>query len=402
MSRGAAAEFRNRFGIDPVVVARAPGRVNLIGEHTDYSHLPVLPMAIDRSITVAAGPGREGIEAVSTARRKTVVLPAAKVPRWGRYLQGAVAILGKRAAGRGAQIAIDSDLPPTGGLSSSSALTVGTLWALNHVWGLGLHRGEVVDLAIRAERFVGVESGGMDQTVIAFAEEGAALRIDFEPPARRAVPIPEHFALVAGYSGAAAPKGSTAKDGYNRSVVSCRAAAMLLGRAIGVDAGDPPLLVHVAGAPAAAIARLPEETTALAVAAAAQIELARLAGLTVGTFPVDAPIYPRAAALHVLSESDRVDAAEAALGRGDGPELGRLLDASQASLAAYGVSTPGLDRLTAAACDAGAWGARLTGAGFGGWAVAACPPERSAVVVEAMAAATGGPAFPVAASAGLA
>jgi galactokinase len=396
-----AAAFANAFGSSPDLVVAAPGRVNLVGEHTDYSFLPVLPIAIERRLLVAAASADDGIRAMSVSQAGTTEVGAAHTPGWGRYLAGATAMLGQLAEGRGARLAIGGDLPATGGLSSSSALTLGLLWALNRVWDLRLDRRQVVDLAIEAERLVGVESGGMDQTVIAFARPGHALRIDFAPEGRRDVPVAPEFAFVIGYSGSPAPKGTTARDGYNRAVVSCRAAAVLLAGSLGRDPGAVGRLNEVADAPVGAIDVLPTETTAAVAATAAGVEVGQLVSLTAATFDPHEPLFPRAAARHVLSEAARVDTAEFCLRGKDGGGLGAVFDESHSSLRQYGVSTPALDRLTAAARQGGAWGARLTGAGFGGWAVAVCEPGSRAKVVEAMRVATGGPAFPVRPSAGI-
>ncbi|MDH3425168.1 MAG: hypothetical protein OEM22_00715 [Acidimicrobiia bacterium] len=404
MADGVDARFRDRFGADPELTVRAPGRVNLIGEHTDYSFLPVLPMAIQRSVVIAAGPAESYVEVASTIEEDVIRFPhgaAAPDEGWGRYLFGVLDVLGEEAAGRTARLLVDGDLPSSGGLASSSALTVGLLAALAQLWDLDLDRQELVDLAIRAERVVGVESGSMDQTVIMFAREGSAMRLDFEPPQIRHIPVPEDIAFAIGFSGQSAPKGSTVKEHYNRAVISCRAAASLLGAAMGVDAGVPPRLAGVREASDHEIDALPEVTSAGKVASTLAVEPISLTTMTAGEFPSDAAITPRRAARHVLAEARRVDLAEEALAEGDGAELGRLFDASHSSLQEFGASTHGLDVVVDAARLGGALGSRLTGAGFGGWAVALCSPDLVANVVEAMSVAGGGPAFPVDASAGL-
>jgi galactokinase len=385
------------------VTIRAPGRVNLIGEHTDYMHLPVLPMAIQRGLTIRATAANEpGLVAHSTSRSGQVTV-GPDTPTdggWERYLIGALRQLGEEAAGMGAELHIDGDLPHTGGLSSSSALTTGVLRALGTLWDLGLDDEEVVRRAIEAERIVGVESGGMDQTVIMFATAGTALRIDWAPPRRSPVPIPEVFRFVIGYSGDEAPKGESVRDEYNERVVSCRAAGLLLQDATGIDAGSPPRLHPFRDIDPVA-AGLPPTATAHDVAAGLGADVDLLVGLTSGRFAPDRPLRIARAAEHVLTEARRVDEAETALRAVDLSGLGRCFDASHSSLQTYGVSTSSLDTVTAAARDAGAAGARLTGAGFGGWAVAVCGPDRVDAVAEAMAAAGTGLAFEVVASEGI-
>jgi galactokinase len=387
----------------PSAVVKAPGRVNLIGEHTDYSLLPVMPVAIDKAVLVAAAPGPERrLVADSEAFPERLDVSTDELPvrpvGWHRYLLAVVRVLSPSP--RGARLVVSGDLPATGGLSSSSALAVGVLDALNRVWDLGIDRTDYPALAIAAERSIGVEGGTMDQTIISLAEPGSALRIDFDPPARRVVPIPPELALVAAYSGSEAPKGGAANLAYNTRVVACRAAALLLGVPAGLDVGRPPVLSRVASHPVAP-ASLPEETTAAEVADRLGVDVELMVGLTAGRFDPDSVLPVRVVATHVLSEAERVDEAEHALATADLVRLGSVLDASHASLKGFGASSPALDRLVEAMRKAGAWGARLTGAGFGGYAVGVCPPDRVDGVVSAAVEATGGPAFPVVASGGV-
>jgi galactokinase len=395
--------FVDRFGSDPLFTIRAPGRVNLMGDHTDYSMLPVLPVAIQRAVTIAAGPGPEGVAAVSDTQPGTALVRGGVATQtWGVYLAGVVTVLGELAAGRGACLAVSSDLASTGGLASSSALTMAALGALNRMWDLGIDRERLVDLATTAERQAGVESGGMDQTIIAFAEPGSALRISFEPLRRRPVRLPTGVSFVTGYSGTAAAKGADAKIHYNRSVMSCRAAALLLATSFGIEAGTPPVLRRVATASRSALGELPERVTPVEVAEMAGVDVELLTALSNGGFfSKHEHLFPRVAAQHGLAEAQRVDAAVNALGTADGAELGRIFDASHASLAEFGATTPQLDELTEAARAAGAWGARLTGAGFGGWAVAVCPPEAVPAVTEAMTLDGDTEAFAIEASGGM-
>lgn len=353
------------------VTVSAPGRVNLIGEHTDYSLLPVLPIAIQKRLQVHAEATGDGVvEARSGQFDGIFRSDAADNPMWSHYLSAVVDLIG---AGDGARLTIDGDLPSTGGLSSSSALTVASLLALLRLNDSEPEPDRLVDLAVRAERATGIEGGTMDQTLIVHAIEGTALHIDFDPLSWHRVGVPDDIAFVAGYSGKPAPKGGVAGDAYNARVVGTRTAAMLLDAA-------PPFLANVEGEVADLLAALPEE--ALSPPEAAQ--------LTTGYYEPADPLPVRAWARHVLTEAKRVEAASVALEAGDVETLGRLFDESHASLAEdYGVSTPELDLLVAAARDAGAAGARLTGAGFGGWAVAVCDPDTVEAVAGAMASIAG-------------
>jgi galactokinase len=382
----AAAIHESRFGVTPSVVVKSPGRVNLIGEHTDYCGLPVLPMAIREGIEIAASESTEpGLVAVSTLDDSVVSSVATTQRRgWAKYVLAVLDQIGPSVADRGARLAIDGDLPATGGLSSSSALSVGCLIALGELWGLALTPVGIVAAAVAAERAAAIAGGAMDQTVITHARPGHALRIEFDPPSHRHIQMPDDFVWVAGYSGTKAAKGESAAAAYNSFVLTSRAAAAVLAEQLDRDAGTPPLLSRVGDAAPDQIANLP----AMSVQQAAAITGGDRLGLD-----ARGRLNLRTSAEHVLSEATRVDAAERALRAGDIGAMGRLMDASHASLQIYGASTESLDALVLAAREAGAAGARLTGAGFGGWAIALTTHGRAKSVHAAMEAACGGPAL---------
>lgn len=383
--------------------------MNLIGEHTDYSNLPVLPIAMERATRIAAAPTDDGRLVARSLRFEgeadldRAALDRAPAAPWHRYIVGALRLLQGAAPGRGARLLVSGDLPTTGGLSSSSSFTVGLLAALDRIWDLGRGLAQLVELAIVAERHVGVESGGMDQTVIAHAEQGAALRIDFAPTRTRAVPLPEELRIVVAYSGEEAPKGGAVRQAYNERVIGCRLSAALLAARLGLSPGSPPGLGEVAGAARRAdIEALPDRMSARQVARELGIDVDPLVRLTAARFDPDLAVALRAVARHVLSEARRVDEAEAALVAGELEPFGRLLDASHASLSQdFGCSTPALDRLCRVMREAGALGARLTGAGFGGYALAATRPEALEPVLGAARGAVEGPVFETRAGAGL-
>lgn len=402
-----SAAFREHYGVAPSVVVRTPGRVNLIGEHTDYAGLPVLPMAIAPSTWIAAGPRDDGqIRAQSTAFPEPATFPRelpSTTARWHRYLAGAVAELTGVAPGQGADIFVTGDLPTHGGLSSSSALTVGLLAALSAAWGVPPGPEDLLPRAIAAERHTGVESGGMDQEVMLYANAGHALHIDFHPAARRHVAIPEGLAFVVASSGEVAAKSAGAREAYNERVVGMRFAAAMLADQVGVDLEMPPTLAQVFGVDVVDILvdELPPKISAREVAHGRDVDVAALVQLSHTTFDQVQKVPVRGVGQHILSEAYRVAEAEAALVAHDFATFGKILDASHASLRdQMRCSTAALDGLCKQMRRAGAFGARLTGAGFGGHAIATCPPDAVAAVVEAATAATGGPAFEVAASAG--
>lgn len=393
----APPSFSSAFGKSPSLIVRAPGRINLIGEHTDYSLLPVLPAAIDRAITIEAATDSR-VRVISDSQSDPIDADPTDLIRgtgWESYVG---AVLDWFGESRGVAVRISGDLPSTGGLSSSSALTVGLVAALANVFDRSMDVGVCVEIAIEIERRVGVESGGMDQTVIGFGRAGHALRIDFAPAARRHVPVGEDLRFVLGYSGEVARKGSNVRDLYNARVVGGRIAALLIARQLGISVPDVPVLGDVARHPEteSAAAVLPEILAPRRLSSPDSV-----VDLEAGRFDADTEVPIRAVAQHVLSEARRVDEFEPALLDGDDAVLGRLLNTSHQSLQRFGASTEALDRVVGAMVGAGAWGARLTGAGFGGYALALCGPEDVERVVAAARAATGGPSFAVRAGAGL-
>ncbi|MGE3073618.1 MAG: galactokinase [Dehalococcoidia bacterium] len=403
------SDFSQRYGGPPAVVFRAPGRVNLIGEHTDYCGLPVLPIAINRSTFVAAAPTNDSVvRAFSSAFNVPAELSrnalAHQSEPWHEYLAGVLRELAEVAPGLGANLYFESDLPTTGGLSSSSAFSVGAIAALSAAWTSPRTPAQVAELATTAERRVGVETGGMDQLVITQGKAGYALRIDFLPLATRLVPIPAELSLVVAYSGQEAPKGGAMRDAYNERVVGTRIAALMLADKLGVELEGTPLLGSVAEIDAAPVMvdELPVQMAPRAAANTVESDVDRLVQFATSHFDSAQKVPVRRLAQHVLAEAERVDEAEGALIAGDLKRFGQLLNESHDSLRNnYQCSTPALDKVAAAMRKAGAFGARLTGAGFGGYAVAACPPEAVEAVITAAVAATGGPAFQVVASDGL-
>jgi galactokinase len=415
-TRPLVSAFSAHYGRRPRLVLRSPGRVNLIGEHTDYSLLPVLPMAIDRANYFALTKTDDGVVRVASTAEAMRDSPATLDRRglrksigaeWHRYLAGALAELEGLAPGLGALVLVDGDLPHGGGLSSSSSLTLGLLAGLCEGWGEKTDLDWLVERALAAERAVGVECGGMDQNVIAHGRKDHALRIDFAPALRRHVALPVDLALVIAFSGTSAPKGSTAQRSYNERVIGCRLAAHLLAGQLGHRVAPGLVLGHLVQAIGISalvplVETLPLTASPALVARETGVPAAQLGHLTGSEFPANDAVSVRSLARHVLSETIRVDRAEHTLIGGNLDAFGQLLDQSQASLADdFGCSTPGLDRLCLAMRKAGALGARLTGAGFGGYALAAVLPSLADAVRDAALSACGGPAMIVSSGPGL-
>jgi galactokinase len=327
----------------------APGRLNLIGEHTDYNDGYVLPIALPYRTTATVTPRSDGLLVIRSAQRPaesaeiavTDLAPGA-LDGWPAYVAGVVWAL--REAGHpvdgGADVAVDGQVPEGAGLSSSAALECSVAAALDDVLGLGLPRGELARLAQRAENgFVGVPSGAMDQLAAMLCEPGAALFVDVRGDGGR--PSAEQVPLDVAASGLAILGIDTRSphklvDGeYAARRRTCEAAAEALGvpalRDVRLDALDE------------ALGRLTDEVQ-------------------------------RRRTRHVVTEDDRVLRAVELLRAGRVQELGPLLTASHVSLRDdFEVTVPQLDAAVEAALSAGALGARMTGGGFGGCVLALLP-----------------------------
>ena len=342
-------------------VAIAPGRINLIGEHIDYNGLPVLPMALDRDIRVdfevlqqptveLGGDADHGPFAFRLDR------PIEPAPRghWSNYVRAAAKGLLDHGVGlrRGIGGTVTGTVPVAEGLSSSSALVVASALALLHANETHVEALELAALLARAERYVGVQGGGMDQAASLCGAKAHALRIDFEPLRVTPVPVPEGWRWVVASSLARAEKAGSAREAYNERQAQCAEAIERLGRASWLEA---------VGA---------DDIGFESTLAAARRSL-------------PSTLWRRFR--HVATEGRRVFEAEAAMRQEDMAAFGRLMNASHASLRDdFGVSTPALDEIVGVALDAGAAGARLTGAGFGGCAIALCRASQAERVMAAL------------------
>ncbi|MEO8604537.1 MAG: galactokinase family protein, partial [bacterium] len=236
--------YTTHFGRPPQYLVRAPGRVNLLGEHTDYNGLPVLPFAIDRQIWIAAAARddrRVHLDSTDPRFASRQYILQASLPRfaagdWGNYhqaaAQGLIGSFGIEAL-RGGNFLVEGDIPSGAGLASSSALVVGSLLALLAVNQHRMTPLALAELAASAERYVGTQSGGMDQAVCLLAQAGQALRIDFDPLRTRHVAVPPGASLVVCHSLVEAEKSGAARAAYNQRVVECRLACRVLERLLG-------------------------------------------------------------------------------------------------------------------------------------------------------------------------
>lgn len=368
LERDLVRTFRDRYDTDPTHVARAPGRVNLIGEHIDYAGLPVFPMALQREVRIAFRPREDGLVLAATTDPSYApchfeVGPAIEPyddGDWGNYLKAAVqGMVVAYGLETGFDAVIDSTVPVAAGLSSSSALVIATALTLAAANGRRVDPIELAELMANAEQYVGTRGGGMDQAISAGASAGCAARVEFDPLRLEPVPVPQNWRFIVAHSLVQAHKSGGARESYNRRRAETEEALVRVVGALGLsDAGIRTyrdLLRHVSG------------STALAM----------------GEERLDGDLLKRFR--HVLTESARVGRAEIAMRAGSMGGFGMLMNGSHQSLADdFEVSIAELDELVYIAREAGAVGARLTGAGMGGCIVALCAEADVASVLTSL------------------
>lgn len=376
----AVAAFGQYFGqAGNLYIFRTPGRVNLIGEHTDYNHGFVLPAALDKDILLLVRPRTDyqmrianlETEFPPCAFTSSMEIPPAASGDWGNYARGAAQAisqqLGRPAPGFDGLVvgAPPYGVPRGAGLSSSSALTVVVAVALAHLAGWRPPAPQLAHLCSDAEWYVGTRGGIMDQFVALLGQRDHALFLDCRPDQTGSytfapVPLPTTHRLLVADSGV---HHRNVRGEFNQRVAACRAGVGLLRQ-------HHPSITHLRDVQAVAweklATQLPAEITPNELAAR-QISLGEIPGL-----PGDAPLRVRACCRHVWSENQRVERSLSAMRNNDLTTLGQLLNAAHASARDdYRISCPELERLVqgAQAVD-GCLGARLTGAGWGGCIVA--------------------------------
>jgi galactokinase len=343
-------KFLETFGVEPDLVAAAPGRVNLIGEHIDYSDGFVLPFAIKDRTLVAARKRDDSMVRIASAQRrnKIVTVDISKVKpglkgEWERYALGVLWALGVRD---GVDLLIDGHVPLGAGLSSSAALECSVATAMNHLFDLGFNLEELARLTQKAEnQYVGVPCGIMDQSVSLMATQGSALLLDCRDLSTKNIPFDvassglelliidtqAHHALTDG--------------GYAERRASCESVVGKLG-----------------------IRSLRELTME-------QLENSR------GSLTETEYVRAR----HAVTEMKRVLDCVQALSDSDFAKVGELINQSHASLRDdYTVSCPELDTAVDAALAAGALGSRMVGGGFGGSAIALIQASKTTETIKAI------------------
>jgi galactokinase len=342
----AAGQFRAWQGAEPEGVWHAPGRANLLGEHTDYNEGWVLPFALDRGVVVAARRRDDGVLDIRSQQADgPVTVPLAtlrvgSVTGWAAYPAGVAWAL--REAGYpvgGASLAIDSDLLQGAGLSSSAAIECATAVALVTLYQVSVPRPELARLARRAENeMVGVPSGIMDQSASLLCEAGHALLLDCRTGDSAPVPLDPAASGLALLLVDTGVRHALTDGRYALRRAECEQAARALGVPSLRDVDDPARAAEIADPALARRAR------------------------------------------HVISDDCRVIAAADLLNAGDLAGLGPLLHASHASLRDdFEISWPEANVAAEAAEAAGGLGARMMGGGFGGSVIALVPADTGGV-----------------------
>jgi galactokinase len=342
--------FEEQFGSQPVFIVRAPGRVNIIGEHTDYNDGFVLPMAIDRAVWIALRPRDDGhvfVRSLEQERPTDFYLNNVQHSSegWSEYVKGMAAMLLESGHPlTGWEGVLSSDVPVGSGLSSSAALEMATGCAFAVISGFPFNGVEMARLGQRTENeWVGANTGIMDQMRSANGKEGFALLIDCRDLSTETIPLPNDSAVLIMDT---MTRHSHTESGYNERRTSCEKAAAFFD--------------------------------------ASHLRDVSLDQLQAAGCDLDDVTYRRAR--HVISENQRVLEAVQAMREDDAARLGSLMNDSHASLRDdFEVTNEALDVMAhVAQGQPGCFGARMTGGGFGGCAVALVQADKAQEIATAV------------------
>ncbi|VFQ61009.1 unnamed protein product [Cuscuta campestris] len=412
------AKFIEFYGHPPDCYARSPGRVNLIGEHIDYEGYSVLPMAIRQDTIVAirkhGADEPEKLLRIGNVNQKYAICTYPADPdqvidlknhKWGHYFICGYKGFYEYARSNGIDVGvpvgldvlIDGTVPTGSGLSSSAAFVCSSTIAIMASFGVSIKKKELAQLACECERHIGTQSGGMDQAISIMAQSGFAELIDFNPIRSTDVQLPSGGSFVIAHSLAESQKAVTAAVNYNNRVVECRLASIVLGIKLGMDSREAiskvktlsdveGLCVSFASArgssdPVIAVKELLKEDpySAEDIEKIIEEKLQTIFANSPSSLDVleaanNFKLHQRAA--HVYSEAKRVyefkDTVSSSISEEEKlKKLGDLMNESHYSCSVlYECSCPELEELVKICRDNGALGARLTGAGWGGCAVA--------------------------------
>jgi len=408
-------KFKSLYNKQPQFFARAPGRVNLIGEHIDYCGYAVLPMAIEQDIVIAAAVNSDNKLHISNMDSQYISVEVGTEsyeidkanPKWQHYvLCGHKGIVehfkGEMASGGGQEgctgdsslqsvltgldLLVSGNIPRSAGLSSSSALVCCAALVTIHAAGVKqINKTKLADICQHCEHYIGTEGGGMDQSISFLAKQGTAKLIEFNPIRAHDVTLPRDSVFV--ISNCCVESNKAATDFFNIRVAECRLATQILARQNGLDGdkvkrlGDVQSLLGISLSEAVELVKRTfheEPYNKSEICALLDITVQQLDSLWLSERSRKADHFKlRARALHVYSEAERVPLFKGVCD-GQGSEameqLGRLMYESHVSCRdLYECSCTQLDQLVQLAMSSGALGSRLTGAGWGGCAVSLVP-----------------------------
>jgi N-acetylgalactosamine kinase len=393
-------DFKFRFPESKEInIVRAPGRVNLIGEHTDYNSLPVLPIAIENNVICIFSPNNN-----STIRLynhdvnfdyREFDINIDKHPYrqgdWGNYVKAGI-FWHKTENKQGFNALFFGNISVASGLSSSSALVVASGLAFLETNKIHFNKKELAEHLAKAEKYVGTMSGGMDQAISLLGKEGTALKIDFHPLSFETATIPDNISFVVINSMIRAAKTENAGLKYNRRAIECSLITALINKFISKKFSVKNDFLYIGSLkkeypdiyPSAVDYLLnnvlnKESFTAIEISNLLDIPVEELKGKQLkikdGPLSLKDSFFPepedgfklKQRFIYIVNESNRVDEAIKALSNGNIKIFGELMNQShQDARNLYEISTPELDYLCEVALSNGAFGARLTGAGFGG------------------------------------
>ncbi len=401
---GLTEKFTQVYGSEPENISRSPGRINLIGEHTDYNGCPVLPIAVDRDMIAAFSATADGsihlknISEDFPAKSFTASsdIPPFSTGDWGNYAKAAVQAVMRHPASqkinqiKGIKCMFSGTIPIAAGMSSSTSIVVSTAYAFMKANGINIEKEELSEVLKKAEWYVGTQGGGMDQAIEINSAAGHALKIDFNPFGFIKVPLPKGFRTIVINSMVHAPKTEDAMDRYNRRSATCRIITAVLKRKLSVHTGKK-LDIKLLGDLKSDKTGIDEDELERLVFSMIDRdgytleEIASMTGMmpdeAVSTFwkRKDGTLMPvphsgfklRSRLRHIISEWKRVEESVEYFRHAEMSKFGELMYASHDSCAYdYEISCPELDKIIELCREYRAPGARLTGAGFGGCAIA--------------------------------